>query len=120
MRLFEIDRTRLEGPENVLISILSYLKSKGDQRAAGIKVPMSSVIALMQNAGQNISYQEIEALQQSNSAIQNLIKSVNKDELIVNVKTDDEAVDGEGEFMPGDEMDVEQMAQRATNRRKNN
>lgn len=109
----------MEGPENSLISILGYLKSKGDQRAAGIKVPMSSVIALMQNTGQNVSYQDIESLRQSNTAIQNLIKSVNKDEVILNTAAGDEmASSEEGDFMPGDEMDVEQMAKRAANRRK--
>jgi type II secretory pathway component PulC len=118
MRLFEISPTRMNGPENNLIALLGYLKSKGDQRAAGIKVPMSSVIALMQNTGQNVSYTDIEALRQNNTAIQNLIKSVNKDEIILNTNTDDEmASSGEDNFLPGDEMDVEQMAKRAASRR---
>lgn len=114
MRLFEIEPSRLEGPENNLIALLGYLKSKGDQRAAGVKIPMSSVIALMQNTGQNISYDEIEALRQKNDAIKNMIKSVNKDEIILN--TGDEESSGDT-FEPGNENDVEQMAKRATNRR---
>ena len=115
MRLFEIEQTRMQGPENNLIALLGYLKSKGDQRAAGVKVPMSSVIALMQNTGQNISYDEIEALRQKNSAIKNMIKSVNKDEIVLNTNADKE--DEGDNFEPGDENDVAQMAKRATARR---
>lgn len=117
MRLVEIATTRIEGPENNLIALLGYLKSKGDQRSSGIKVPMSSIIALMQNTGQNISYQEIEALRQKNSAIQNLIKSVNQDEVVINTQSSDDMTDDPAQFMPGDEQDVAMMAKRAASRR---
>lgn len=117
MRLVEIAKSRVEGPENNLIALLGYLKSKGDQRSTGIKVPMSSVIALMQNTGQNISYEELEALRQKSPAIRNLIKSVNQDEVIINTNSSDELGDDPAQFMPGDEQDVEMMAKRAASRR---
>lgn len=118
MRLVEIANTRIEGPENNLIALLGYLKSKGDQRSVAIKVPMSSIVALMQNTGQNISYEEIEKLRQTNKAVQNLIKSVNQDEVIINTHTNDDSVDPDaGTFMPGDEQDVAMMAKRAASRR---
>lgn len=116
MRLFEIAPTRTEGPEPVLMAVLSYLKGKGDQRATGVRVPMSSIEALMQNAGQSITYAELENLRQKNQTIQNLIKSVNQNEVIINTQNDDEVSDNP-EYQPGDEQDVAMMAKRAATRR---
>lgn len=115
MRLFEIAPPRTEGPEPVLMAILSYLKGKGDQRATGVRVPMSSIEALMQNAGQAITFADIENLRQKNQTIANLIKSVNQDEIIIN--TQDDSVSDDPQFVPGDEQDVEMMAKRAASRR---
>jgi hypothetical protein len=116
MRLFEIAPQRTEGPEPVLMAILSYLKGKGDQRASGVRVPMSSIEALMQNAGQSITYAEIEDLRQKNQTINNLIKSINQDEIIINTQSNDEVSD-DLEYQPGDEQDVAMMAKRAATRR---
>lgn len=118
MRLFEIAPQRTQGPEPVLMAILSYLKGKGDQRSTGIRVPMSSVEALMRNAGQAITYAEIEDLRQKNQTIANLIKSMNDKEIIINTRNDDDVSD-EPTFQPGDEQDVATMAKRATARRDN-
>lgn len=115
MRLFEIAPPRTEGPEPVLMAILSYLKGKGDQRATGVRVPMSSIEALMQNAGQPITYTEIENLRQKNQTIANLIKSINQDEIIINTH-DDDAVSDNPQYQPGDEQDVAMMAKRAATR----
>lgn len=115
MRLFEIAPNRTEGPEPVLMAVLSYLKGKGDQRATGIRVPMSSIEALMQNAGQYITYAELESLRQKNQTIQNLIKSMNQDEVIINTTNNDEVSDNP-QFQPGDEQDVAMMAKRAATR----
>lgn len=116
MRLFEIAPQRTEGPEPALMAILSYLKSKGDQTATGIRVPMSSIEALMQNAGQSISYHELKALKDKNQTIGNLIKSISQDEVIINTQNSDDVSD-DANFVPGDEQDVEQMAKRAASRR---
>jgi ABC-type phosphate transport system substrate-binding protein len=115
MRLFEIAPPRTDGPEPVLMAILSYLKGKGDQRATGVRVPMSSIEALMQNAGQSISYAELENLRQKNQTIANLIKSINQDEVIINTNNNDEVSDNP-EYQPGDEQDVAMMAKRAATR----
>ncbi len=116
MRLFEIAPQRTEGPEPVLMAVLGYLKGKGDQRAAGVRVPMSSIEALMQNAGQSITYAEIEDLRQKNQTINNLIKSINQEEIIINTQNSDEVSDNP-EYQPGDEQDVAMMAKRAATRR---
>lgn len=116
MRLFEIAPQRTEGPEPALMAILSYLKSKGDQTANGIRVPMSSIEALMQNAGQSISFNELKDLKDKNQTIGNLIRSVSQDEVVINTQNNDDAVGGDN-FMPGDEQDVAMMAKRATSRR---
>jgi hypothetical protein len=117
MRLFEIARQRTEGPEPVLMAILSYLKGKGDQKSTGIRVPMSSVLALMQNAGQTISYADLESLRQQNQTIGNLIKNISQDEIVINTHTSTDNADDEAMFVPGDEQDVETMAKRAASRR---
>jgi type II secretory pathway component PulC len=98
------------------MAVLSYLKGKGDQRATGVRVPMSSIEALMQNAGQSITYAELENLRQKNQTIQNLIKSINQDEVIINTQNNDEVSDNP-EYQPGDEQDVAMMAKRAATRR---
>lgn len=116
MRLFEITPQRTQGPEPVLMAILSFLKGKGDHRAGGVRVPMASVEALMQNAGQPITYIEIQNLMQKNQTIQNLIQSITQDELVINTHQPGEE-DGEGgPILPGDEQDVEAMAKRAASR----
>lgn len=117
MRLFEIARQRTEGPEPVLMAILSYLKGKGDQKSTGIRVPTSSVLALMQNAGQPITYYELEKLKEKNQTIQNLLKGLDEKETIINTHTGTDSSDDEAMFVPGDEHDVETMAKRAASRR---
>jgi hypothetical protein len=117
MRLFEIAPQRTEGPEPVLMAILSYLKGKGDQKATGIRIPMSSIEALMSNAGQALTYSEIEDLRQKNPTIRNLVKSMNQDEIIINTRSDDSEMADDPTFMPGDEQDVEMMAKRAATRK---
>lgn len=117
MRLFEIAPQRTEGPEPVLMAILSYLKGKGDQKSTGIRVPMSSVLALMQNAGQAISYQDLELLRQKNQTISNLIKNINQDEVVINTHSGQDDASNDAMFVPGDEHDVETMAKRAASRR---
>lgn len=116
MRLIEIANPRIEGPEPVLLAVLSFLKAKGDQRSTGVRVPMSSVEALMQNAGQAITFDEIQKLVQKNQTISNLIKSFNKDELIINTH-DDASLGDNPQYQPGDEQDVALMAKRAAKRR---
>lgn len=117
MRLFEIAPQRTEGPEPALMAILSYLRGKGNQTSTGVRVPMSSIEALMQNAGQSISYAEIEELKNKNQTIGNLIKSISKDEIIINTR-DSDGVSDDANFLPGDEQDVEMMAKRAAGRAK--
>lgn len=117
MRLFEIAPQRTEGPEPVLMAILSYLKGKGDQKATGVRVPMSGVLALMQNAGQSISYQDLETLRQKNQTIGNLIKSINQDEVVINTRSGQDDSSNDAMFVPGDEQDVAAMAKRAASRR---
>ena len=116
MRLFEIAPARTEGPEPALMAILSYLKGKGDQRATGVRVPMSSIEALMQNAGHPITYIELEKLKEKNQTIANLIKSMSQDEVIINTHNNDEVSD-DPQFQPGDQQDVAMMAKRAAGRR---
>jgi hypothetical protein len=115
MRLFEIAPPRTEGPEPVLMAVLSYLKGKGDQRASGVRVPMSSIEALMNNAGQSITYAEIENLKNKNQTIANLIKSMNQKEIIINTQSNDEVSD-DPQYQPGDQQDVAMMAKRAATR----
>ena len=118
MRLFEIAPPRTEGPEPVLMAILSYLKGKGDQRATGIRVPMTSVLALMQNAGQPITYYELESLKNKNQTLQGLIKDMDQSSITLNTHTVDseEGEEADAQFQPGDQKDVEHMAQRAAKR----
>lgn len=120
MRLFEISPSRIEGPEPVLMAILSYLKGKGDQSASGIRVPMSSVLALMQNAGQPITYYEIESLMNRNQTLKGLIKDIDQNSITINTHSSDSTEDEEGNpiFQPGDQQDVANMAQKAAKRNK--
>lgn len=117
MRLFEIAIQRTEGPEPALMAVLSYLKGKGDRRSTGVRVPMSSIEALLQNAGHPLTYIDIEKLKEKNKTIANLIKSMNQDEVIINTHNNDEVSDNP-QFVPGDEQDVAMMAKRAASRNK--
>lgn len=118
MRLYELESSNPNEIESTLVSLLHYLKGKGSQTPAGIRIPIKSVNALMKNLGYGITYDEINLMQQKNPAIKNLIKSVSQDELIINTghEADNDLTD-QGEFIPGDEQTVQQMAKSAVNRR---
>ena len=110
MRFFEIASPPIEGPENSLIAILGHLKAKGVMEA-----PLSNIIELMQNAGHPINDSELTDLAKSNTAVQNLIKGISNDTVII--KSDDDTAMDTDNFMPGDEQDVAMMAKRAATRR---
>lgn len=55
-------------------------------------------------------------MRQKNQTIQNLIKSINQDEVVINTRSNDKVSDT-AEFQPGDEEDVATMAKRAAKRR---
>jgi len=116
MRLFEIAPSRVDSPEGVLMTVLSFLKGKADNRANAIRVPMESLFALMANAGYPVNYEDVQNLYDNSDTIKNFIKNFDQNEIVINTAQDDET-GSEENFVPGDETDVEQMAKRAANRR---
>lgn len=115
MRLFEIAPSRVDSPEGVLMTVLSFLKGKADNRASAIRVPMESLFALMSNAGYPVNFEDVKSLYDNSDTIKNFIKTIDKNEIVINTAQDDTEVGPN--FVPGDETDVEQMAKRAANRR---
>lgn len=118
MRLYELKSSSSNEIESTLISLLQYLKGKGTQTSAGIRIPIKSVNELMKNLGYGITYDEINLMQQKNPAIKNLIKNIDQNEIIINTGHEiDSDLTDQGEFIPGDEQTVQQMAKSAVHRR---
>ena len=121
MRLKEFAPSGQQKPtddsEGVLVTVLQFLKNKGDQHGGSIKVPMSSVASMMANAGIPFDYTSLEQLSQRSDTIKNLIKTFNKDEVVINTLSDN-PVDGDmNNNGPGNEKTVDSMAKKAAKRR---
>lgn len=122
MRFFEFTLSEQniqprDNSEGVLITLLQFLKNKGDQHSGAIRVPMQSVIAMMQNAGLSFDYTNLEQLAKKSDTVKNLIKSFNKDEIIVKTLADEPQAGDMGDTGPGDEKTVSRMAKKAASRR---
>lgn len=121
MRLREFAPSEQQGPtddsEGVLVSILQYLKNKGDQHGGSIKVPMASIAAMMGNSGIPFDFNSLEQMSQGSDTIKNLIKTFNKDEVVLATDAGDPTTGDMGPNAPGNEKTVDNMAKKAASRR---
>ena len=67
-----------------LVSVLNFLKSSADKRGLTPKISTPSLINMVKNAGQTaFEYADLAKANDADPTVKNLIKSFNKDEVIV-------------------------------------
>lgn len=108
MRLFEIAPDFTRSRAGVLLTILQHLSSKVGK---GAKIPLSSIVSLMNNIGYSFNYDDFKDLYDNVPAIKNLVGNFDQKEITLGVEPD---IDTKRE--PNSDKTVDRMAKKATNK----
>jgi hypothetical protein len=104
-----------------LVSVLNFLKNSADKRGLTPKISTASLINMVKNTGQSeFEYGDLVKANEQDSTVKNLIKSFNKDEVIVsgdNNQTVTNSPDSYAGAAQNPEQTVSSMAKKALNRR---
>lgn len=105
-----------------LVSVLNFLKSSSDKRGLTPKISTASLINMVKNAGQTqFEYGDLVKANEADPTVKNLIKSFNKDEVIIASDASQTVTNAPDEYAQGaqnPEKTVSSMAKSALNRRK--
>lgn len=119
MRFFEFAEPQVSTPESNLVTALELLRMRGQT-----VLSTNALINLVRNTDQNFSYDSLIAANESNPAIQNLIKNINKQQVELRPADEDLAdeetntpVDQANAQQPAPTDTVDQMAKDAAERR---
>ena len=104
-----------------LVSVLNFLKSSADKRGLTPKISTASLINMVKNAGQTqFEYGDLVNANEADPTVKNLIKSFNKDEIIVAGDAGQTVTNAPDQYAQGaqnPEKTVSSMAKSALNRR---
>jgi hypothetical protein len=109
MKLLEVAPDFVKSQAGVLMTMLQYLEAK---TKPGTHIPMGNISKLMNNAGYSFSYENLQELIKSNTALEAMISDYSKDHIVLGKESiadkepDDNAVEK-------DAATVDQMANRA-------
>lgn len=120
-----------EGPDIGVLSmnllpVLSFLKSQAEERGISAKLRTDSLIRMVKNAGDSsFDYTALVKAHEDNDAVKELIKSVNRDEIVLasdELDIDDQEVTsgeegGPDPFALSPEEQVSSMAKKAASNR---
>lgn len=121
MKINEFIHSPTNTPESNLVTALELLRNRYKDSNSSPKISTQALINLVLNTDKTFDYDALVSANENNPAIKNLIKSFNKEYVIL--KTDDEASDetttnpeeGDPTQVPVDT--VADMAKRAGNKR---
>lgn len=103
--------------EGTFVTLIQFLLNKasmsGNTDRKDVKVPTSTVLALMNNTGIGLGYPDLDALVKNSDTLGKLVKSMNKDEVVFSNASSETDDDTSGE----DDKVVDQMASRASSKR---
>ena len=121
MRLREFSQQESGNQFANLVSVLMFLKSSAQERNLTPKIGTESLINLVRNAGQpTFEFDDLIVASKQDPAVKELIKSVNKDEVVVRSDNSDEVTtepEGTGGSVKNPEQTVKNMAKKALSRR---
>lgn len=122
MRLREITDNAINNPESNLITALELLRNRYKDVPSAPKLKTQSLINLVLNTDRTFDYEALVRANEENPAVRNLIKSFNREVLVLQPFGDEEAgeditntPDGESTQAPVDT--VNSMAKRAAAKR---
>mgnify|MGYP003352453261 CR=1 FL=1 len=91
MRIFEFADTPVNEPESNLLTALELIRNRYKETGKAPKVSTQSVINLVLNTDKNFDYNALVQAAEDNPAVKNLIKSYNKEYVIL--RSDDDEAD---------------------------
>ncbi len=122
MRINELVHSPKNTPESNLVTALELLRNRYKDRGLDPKISTQSLINLVLNTDKTFDYDALVSANENNPAVKNLIKSFNKDEVIIrHADSEDETStvtntpDGDATDAPVDT--VTDMAKRAAKAR---
>ena len=121
MRLSEFVISDKNSPESNLLTALELIRARYKNQDKAPKISTNSLINLVLNTDKNFDYQALVDANENNPAVKNLIKSFNKDFVVL--RTDSEVEDEPTTTNVGDETTdqpvdtVGDMAARAAKQR---
>ena len=122
MRITELVHSPKNTPESNLVTALELLRNRYKDRDADPKISTQSLINLVLNTDKTFDYDALVDANETNPAVKNLIKSFNKDEVILqrvggeeDSSTTTNTPDGDATDAPVDT--VSDMAKRAAKTR---
>jgi len=122
MRVTELVHSPKNTPESNLVTALELLRNRYKDRDANPKISTQSLINLVLNTDKTFDYDALVSANDNNPAVKNLIKSFNKDEVILRGADDEEDTATTTNTPDGDATDapvdtVTDMAKRAAKAR---
>ena len=85
-----------------LLPVLMFLKTRAEDRELSAKLRTDSLIQLVQNAGDTtFSYESLVDAFEENEAVKEVIKSFNREEVILKSANDPDAEDGSEDYEDG-------------------
>jgi hypothetical protein len=103
----------------VLVSVLQFIKGRSQDQNAPAKINTQSLINLVKNVGHpNFSYGDLVSAHEQMDTVKNMIKSFNKDEVILRSEGDEEEEEQVADTPAQSPEDtVDSMASKALNKR---
>ena len=83
MRINELVHSPKNTPESNLVTALELLRNRYKDRGLDPKISTQSLINLVLNTDKTFDYDALVSANENNPAVKNLIKSFNKDEVIL-------------------------------------
>ena len=118
---FQAQGSSPHGAPPQLITVLNFIKNRAADQGVAPKINTVSLINMVKNTGvESFSYNDLVSANDNDSTIQNLIKSMNNDEIILNSDDTDATStdDNEDKGMKMNPQDtVDAMAKRAASKR---
>ena len=84
MRLFEFEHGPLNTPESNLLTALELIRNRYKDKDQPPKISTQSLINMVLNTDKTFNYDALVSANEQNPAVQNLIKSYNKDYVELN------------------------------------
>lgn len=125
MKINELIHSPANTPESNLLTALELIRNRySDDKQAPVKIGTQSVINMVLNTDKTFNYDALVSANETNPAVKNLIKSYNKDYVVLRPSGDDVEDDSTTTNPPegGDPtqapvMSVPDMAKRAAKKR---
>lgn len=110
MRIDEFISEKSNSPDGNLLTALELIRHRFKDKKLSPKIKTSSLINIIRNTDKSFDYDALVSIHETNPALQNIIKSFNKEEVILTPFGDEKDVD-----QPDDQVVSPDASQQTTN-----